>query len=77
MAMLEVEQPKNLRRASLISEIYSETHTFANVPGRGKPKFSAITSVSDGKRRDTNHIILHSTQYVTPIYVICAKFCIL
>ena len=52
MAMLEVEQPKNLRRASLISEIYSETHTFANVPGRGKPKFSAITSVSDGKRRD-------------------------
>eukprot|EP00094_Tigriopus_californicus_P004815 TCALIF_04633-PA protein Name:"Similar to AAEL010189 Band 7 protein AAEL010189 (Aedes aegypti)" AED:0.20 eAED:0.21 QI:0/0.33/0.2/0.8/0.77/0.8/10/416/335 len=47
--MLEVTEPPNFRRASLISEIYSETHTFENVPGRKKPQFSAITSVSDAE----------------------------
>ena len=45
--LLEVKEPPQLRRASLISEIYSETHTLSNVPGRNKPKFTSITSAGD------------------------------
>ena len=47
--MLDVKEPPELRRASLISEIYSETNTFTNVPGRKKKQFSSITSdIDDG-----------------------------
>ena len=35
--MLGVEERTDLRRASLISEIYSETHT-SGFPGRARPK---------------------------------------
>ena len=48
--MLEVK-PTNQRRASLISEIYSESHisTLTNVPGRNKTKFTTSTSeVAEG-----------------------------
>ena len=49
--MLEVQQPEKLRRASLISEIYSETHfPPSSSKGRDKKRFSAISGTSvDGK----------------------------
>ncbi len=53
--MLEVQQPDKLRRASLISEIYSETH-FPAANGQSKTykkRFSAISGISeDGKKNE-------------------------
>ena len=52
--LLGVQQPKEIRRASLISEIYSESNAEIekNMPGRKKPTFTSITSAfeEDGKK---------------------------
>ena len=58
--MLEVSEPPNLRRASLISEIYSESHTITTLAGKNKPKFTSTSARSDvsneGKKRNKSNM---------------------
>ena len=68
-SMLGVEEPIRLRRASLVSEIYSEANDplTAELTARGRRKKSSSTGIADfGKtisERPTNSIITNFFHY--------------